>query len=246
MMKFFRKIRQKLLSENKFSKYLFYAIGEIVLVIIGILIALQLNNLKEYRKANAQEIKFLKSFKIDLEANLIELERVIKKSELVKVRANRILEYERGEDDNETLAQLDTLVMNISDYTIFLSQDGTIDDIIGSGALNIIKKDSIRQAIASWNSNLKNMREYEQLSKDGAIQYLEYLRQNIDIYKASNQETILNEETKQFLFKDRQFLNKVLQRLMTARTLNYLYKQEQPKIEKLISLINKDINFMDK
>ena len=246
MIKFFRKIRQNLLSEGKTGKYLKYAIGEIILVIIGILIALQLNNVNENRKANKQEIKYLKSFKIDLEANVQELERVIKKSDLVKKRANRILEYERGHIDNINLTQLDTLIMNISDYTVFLSQDGTIEDVIGSGALRIIKKDSIRQAIASWNSNLKNMREYEQLSKDGAIQYLEYLRQNIDIYKASNQETILTEATKQFLFKDRQFLNKVIQRLMTARTLNHLYKREQPKIEKLISMINNEINYIEK
>ena len=50
MIKFFRKIRQKLLSENKFSKYLIYAIGEIILVVIGILIALQFNNYNEQRK----------------------------------------------------------------------------------------------------------------------------------------------------------------------------------------------------
>jgi len=43
MIKFFRKIRQKLLIENKFSKYILYAIGEIILVVIGILIALQIN-----------------------------------------------------------------------------------------------------------------------------------------------------------------------------------------------------------
>ena len=45
MIKFFRRIRHQLLSENKFSKYLLYAIGEIVLVVAGILIAIQLNNL---------------------------------------------------------------------------------------------------------------------------------------------------------------------------------------------------------
>ncbi len=45
MIKFFRKIRQQLLTENKFSKYLMYAIGEIILVVIGILIALYINNL---------------------------------------------------------------------------------------------------------------------------------------------------------------------------------------------------------
>ena len=44
MIQFFRRIRQKLLEENRFVKYLLYALGEIVLVVIGILIALQINN----------------------------------------------------------------------------------------------------------------------------------------------------------------------------------------------------------
>lgn len=53
MIKFFRKIRQKLLSEHKISQYLLYAIGEIILVVIGILIALQINNWNESRKEHA-------------------------------------------------------------------------------------------------------------------------------------------------------------------------------------------------
>lgn len=55
MIKFFRKIRQKLLDENRFSKYLIYAIGEIVLVVIGILIALQINNWNENEKIKTEE-----------------------------------------------------------------------------------------------------------------------------------------------------------------------------------------------
>jgi hypothetical protein len=75
MIKFFRKIRQKMLSEGKFSKYLLYAIGEIVLVVIGILIALQISNWNEVKKDNAYEMKMLseieKGLRIDL-ANLQE------------------------------------------------------------------------------------------------------------------------------------------------------------------------------
>ncbi|MBT8306228.1 MAG: hypothetical protein KJN85_04770, partial [Maribacter sp.] len=52
MIKFFRKIRQQLLIENRTGKYLLYAIGEIVLVVIGILIALQINNWNEEKKVN--------------------------------------------------------------------------------------------------------------------------------------------------------------------------------------------------
>jgi len=55
MIKFFRKIRQKTLTENKFGKYLTYAIGEIILVVIGILIALQINNWNEFKKSQKKE-----------------------------------------------------------------------------------------------------------------------------------------------------------------------------------------------
>ena len=64
MIKFFRKIRQNLLMENKFSKYLVYAIGEIILVVVGILIALQVNNWNEERKLNTLEIATLNEIKI--------------------------------------------------------------------------------------------------------------------------------------------------------------------------------------
>lgn len=66
MIKFFRRIRQRLLSENKFSKYLFYAIGEIILVVIGILIALQINNWNESKKDRAFEVKMLKEVRSEL------------------------------------------------------------------------------------------------------------------------------------------------------------------------------------
>ena len=59
MIKFFRKIRQKLLTENKFSKYLIYAIGEIILVVIGILIALQINNWNEEKQNQNLETHFI-------------------------------------------------------------------------------------------------------------------------------------------------------------------------------------------
>jgi len=70
MIKFFRKIRQKMLTENKFSKYLIYAIGEIILVVIGILIALSINNWNENKILAKKEITNLKEIKINLKSDL--------------------------------------------------------------------------------------------------------------------------------------------------------------------------------
>ena len=68
MLKFFRRIRQRLISDHKFTKYLLYAVGETVLIVIGILIALQINNWNENRK----ESRAIKSVLIEIKEDLIE------------------------------------------------------------------------------------------------------------------------------------------------------------------------------
>jgi hypothetical protein len=73
MIKFFRKIRQKMIAENKFSKYVMYAVGEIVLVVIGILIALQINIRNQADKDSVYEIKMLTEIENGLELDLANL-----------------------------------------------------------------------------------------------------------------------------------------------------------------------------
>ena len=77
MIKFFRKIRQKLLSENKFSKYLAYAIGEIFLVVIGIMIALQVNNWNEKRKLDTKITKLIEKIEEDVIADIKQMTQTI-------------------------------------------------------------------------------------------------------------------------------------------------------------------------
>lgn len=70
MIIFFRKIRQRLLTENKFRKYLIYAIGEIVLVVIGILIALSINNWNENRKLLKSKTEYYKQLVEELNLDI--------------------------------------------------------------------------------------------------------------------------------------------------------------------------------
>lgn len=71
MIKFFRKIRQSLLAENKLSRYLLYAVGEIALVVIGILIALQINNWNDAQKMMRKEIKVYQEIHSELNETLV-------------------------------------------------------------------------------------------------------------------------------------------------------------------------------
>ena len=74
MIKFFRKVRQNLLMENKTGKYFKYAIGEIILVIIGILIALQINNWKNYKTERETEKIILHEIQANLEYDFNDFE----------------------------------------------------------------------------------------------------------------------------------------------------------------------------
>src|SRR5210317_718090 len=80
MIKFFRIIRQNMIKQNNVSKYLLYAIGEIVLVVIGILIALQINNWNESKKRRQTEINILSEIILNLDIDLKNLDLKIEEN----------------------------------------------------------------------------------------------------------------------------------------------------------------------
>ena len=93
MIKFFRKIRYNLMEQNKTGKYFKYAIGEIVLVVIGILIALQINNWNTHRIERSKEDSYLVNLKQDLNYQMQMIERNLSGEEfiynsLTKVKRN--------------------------------------------------------------------------------------------------------------------------------------------------------------
>ncbi|MFY0602867.1 MAG: hypothetical protein JXQ93_02885 [Flavobacteriaceae bacterium] len=94
MIKFFRKIRQSLLNEGKTKKYFFYAIGEIILVVIGILIALQINNYNETVSNEARFVSVLKEIKTDLETDILNAKRLLKDGEKVDSLMRKVLDGE--------------------------------------------------------------------------------------------------------------------------------------------------------
>ena len=98
MIKFFRKIRQNLIMENKTGKYLKYAIGEIVLVVIGIIIALSLNNWKENLANLGEETRILSGLKQEFEVNLAEVNRNIKLNTLTKESTVELIHLLRTEN----------------------------------------------------------------------------------------------------------------------------------------------------
>jgi len=241
MINFFRHIRQRLLSKSKFSKYLIYAIGEIILVVIGILIALQINNWNEDRNDRAKEQQLLQSFKTDLIATRTELERVMHKSDETACLADSLLMYKRGELTDIGSEQLDFLILDVSGFTVYQTHEGTVQDILGSGILDIIKNDSIRLSIGSWQANLKGIREYERLDRESSVAYMEYLKAHVDIYNVKRDGGLRGHNNDLAVFDDRVFMNNVAARKRMPTILNFLYQDELPKLNRLISTVNAEL-----
>jgi len=100
MLRFFRQIRQRLLTDNKFSKYLLYAIGEILLVVIGILIALSINNWNEGRKTRLQDREFLNNLKVELSVDIAALnDRISRYQKINDVIKKTVALFDRGVQD---------------------------------------------------------------------------------------------------------------------------------------------------
>ena len=145
MLKFFRNIRQKLLAEGKTSKYLKYAIGEIVLVNIGILIALQINNWNEARKEAVFEKKVITELLMDVKEDLLEMEDAFKELNESQRFGKQIIEAFR-----KNIHYKDSMDMNFTKALRLwsLSPNSTAFDAVKSEGLYLIKNDTIRKMLS--------------------------------------------------------------------------------------------------
>jgi hypothetical protein len=145
MINFFRKTRKKMADDNKPIKYLRYAIGEIVLVVIGILIALSINNWNKERQDRQDEIMILKEIVKNLEIDLEDFDRNIVHFENVITASNTILRVL-----NEKLVYHDSLTYHMFYLDLFpnFTPDVSGYKLLQSKGLEIVSIDTVRQKIA--------------------------------------------------------------------------------------------------
>lgn len=154
MINFFRKIRQQLLTQNKVSKYLLYAIGEIVLVVIGILIALSINNWNEEQKNRFEEKNLLLELRTEfrekresLEANERQGYGLIKNISIYDTYANASApEYD--------LDSLRFLVHGLTMGNFFITPNSTLNSIENSAKIYLIKNDELRNYFKIWKNSV--------------------------------------------------------------------------------------------
>ncbi|WP_412560798.1 DUF6090 family protein [Winogradskyella sp. MIT101101] len=180
MIKFFRKIRENLLSEGKTGKYFKYAIGEIVLVVIGILIAIQINDWNENRKINKEETRFLTQLKEEFTIN---------KEKLTKINDNntKILEALQKVLDEMPIdvktVDLDTLSKNLYETYYFYTFDpieSTITEL-ENNSFKIISNKKLRSLLQSWKTVKEDFKDDENFAIEYAKDYNKYMQKHVSI-----------------------------------------------------------------
>ena len=144
MFRFFRQLRQRLLTDNKFSKYLLYAVGEILLVVIGILIALQIDNWNEERKTKQRERKFLTELNHNLKRNLSQFDEFLdRENKLIRNMSKLVDYYNLGLKYDDSLNGYSVGISWLEQINLVTSAYETMK-ITG---LDIISSDSLRVKI---------------------------------------------------------------------------------------------------
>ena len=251
MIKFFRKIR-RLLTENKYSKYVLYAIGEVALVVIGILIALSLNNSNDHKKRKVQEVKILKEIKSELDFVLNDIKE-------------DIVGYERNLNSTEIIY---SSILNQEDYTDslkrhyvnmfakeeFLASTSAFESLQSLG-LEIVSNDSIRDGLirvylyidkAANDHSLTESIEQLQTTLDPHIQ-VDRVRLKSDSARTwintwEIPYTFVNYES---LLSDDKFLYALIDLLKMRRLRVFLYGQYRAGLVWHIGNVEKEINRLE-
>lgn len=245
MIRFFSKIRYQLAAQNRAAKYLRYAIGEILLVVIGILIALQVNNWNQDRLNQ----KAGKQIKQNIHEEFIKNQDLLKdsrKSNEEALSSGKLLVSLVGAEKSELDGyKLDSLFNSSLMADSYLPTSHSLQDIMQSGRMNLLNNLELKNTILSWNAALDLFKEYKDVQTNWQNnQYMPYTLsvisyKQMDIYNKKSWSGKSKLATDYYpLFQDLKFENLVDNNLWL---LEYLLKQLdviEKYQEKIIELTN--------
>ena len=252
MIKFFRKIRYNLIEKNKTGKYLKYAIGEIVLVVIGILIALSINNSNTINKQRKVEQEYLVSLQTEFKTNLKKINECLKENkERVSSVENMLGLFDNNVLDTISNNEMSNILFSVfGGEAVYYPSTGVLTDIISSGNLNLIQNEQLRQHLASFESalefltvaeNVTHSRKWEiqnHFNKNGSVRKV-LIDKGISFEHKSISDTISNK----VMFNSIEFENNLLDYYLTIKATSdeRFFGRIKEQIEQILVEVDSEI-----
>lgn len=238
MLKFFRQIRQQLIHQGNSRKYLLYAIGEIALVMIGILLALQVNNWNEQRKKLSAEKTIIKAIHSDFLVAKKELhywrgglmhqkQHLIALINLCNPTASKVAPEE-----------VDSLIRNSYLLPTFDPAFAVLEDLINTGRMELIRDITLRELLSTWQGVMEESKRQEVFQGDFLYnKFTPFIEERIEFkhkwFSEDYQESKLFGVDSRLLLGDFKFCNL----LKRAHYWNYFVEKEYSVLEEKMDSI---------
>jgi hypothetical protein len=221
------------MEKNKTGKYIKYAIGEIVLVVVGILIALQINNWNEDRKDKKLEQNYLSKIHDEFKKNKEQFDVIISIHKQSYESSNWIIE-----NHNQSDIDIDTLRKHLKQFRFSYTYNpskSSIDAIINSGKLGVIRDDGLSNQLIEWPELIKDYQEEEIISRN----FLDNIILPFDIKHFSIYTIDSNKRFDDFLNFDKETKNEFLNIVATKRRiLSQIIDDPQSEYERINEALN--------
>ena len=166
------------MEKNKTGKYFKYAIGEIVLVVIGILIALQINNWNSDRLEKNEEQNALINLEKDFILNKKNLEDVISDTKKYIQSDLTILNFNRNGFPQKSEAEFNKLLDDLTALSEFFPSNSFLDNLLNSGNLSLIKNQKLRNKLSSWKPKIEKIKDKENNTRQYETSALNFIIKN--------------------------------------------------------------------
>lgn len=233
-MKLFRKFRQVLIQKGDLKKYLLYAIGEILLVMIGILLAFQVNIWNNNRLKKKAELSVYKNIRDQLISAKINIQSQIDYSNIYAVQFNYAAEIIELND----LTKADTLgkiAVNLSNYSDFDKQGNIYETLVNSGEIKLLRNQNIIEGIRELEERFLYINRMENIHYDAIMTYIVpsiITSVNFSTGEVKNADNL-------YTFK---FQNLIMVSLRIMDEKDQIYHSAIKEIEIIVELLDKELN----
>ena len=241
MIKVFRNIRRRLLRENRFTRYMLYAIGEIILVVIGILIALQINNWNENRKTDIREGELIENLHIEFQDNLQELDSISKEVDTLVLSLEHIFDHFQPLSQTKPTPQLDSLLSKALYSPTWRPSEYLLNNLGNSGSIADLKNERLKLLLYKWSRMMNLLKDVQQSTGEKGDEIITYLKQNgslrnVDVNNNNfNYRRSLLDTDNRNLFSDPEFENHIDDKLFMIRQSRNILKDVRVLLVQLIA-----------
>ena len=253
MIHFVRRLRRQLLADGRLGRYLAYAAGEILLVVIGILIALQIDNWNEARKDREKELGYLANIRSDLVANIDEMDRYLAERTERVAAARRILTHFNGKPIDDVSA-FNADGISIYSWERFYLGNNTYQELVNSGNFALLSNHDIKDQLLDIEALYRRMKgEEDHYRFDTETALYKPLYDLVDTesmtadfeYRItggkSGREDAITPETFDAFLKSQTIKNGFVMTILEYGTMNSQMRELRERCEKLINEIDTEI-----